>query len=338
MEIDGKPNGPTHYTGPIGQQISVKTGLIREPMVQFEKRAGKVPQVDFELNNNDVKLLYQLCHLTQDGPNSQHKKAFDMTPGKVSMSRWMTTGSNILLVYMQTPRPKRNDNEVTKAKFASLTYLVDIIVNIYAPLIFMAKQNYHVTDGSRLYFEAIQLCRSVLEPKEFEVAKKVLSDNGFNAHPEAIITSMMTDPEQDIREEGFNLIKKARKHTAAKERKNNFKFRKFEVLKKHINFECHSYHQLIDFSKLKPNQWTDPPLLKHFTIDDLRDCVYDDKKLKLQDIPNHSQHVERNVALTSKAAAAEIGYQNRHAHIINMAASCAEIPTRATKSSFHDLL
>ena len=51
-----------------------------------------------------------------------------------------------------------------------------------------------------------------------------------------------------------------------------------------------------------------------------------------------SQHVERFVALTSKAAECAVGYQNRHQFILNKMAACKKVPTSARKDDFVNLV
>ena len=51
-----------------------------------------------------------------------------------------------------------------------------------------------------------------------------------------------------------------------------------------------------------------------------------------------SQHIERFVALTSKAAERAIGYTNRHRWILNHVASSKKIPTSAKKEDFINLV
>ena len=51
-----------------------------------------------------------------------------------------------------------------------------------------------------------------------------------------------------------------------------------------------------------------------------------------------SQHVERLVALTSKAAEYTIGYQNRHQWILNKINATKKIPTSSTKEDYINLV
>ena len=61
--------------------------------------------------------------LIQNGPESEFKDAINLTPGKVSLSRWTTAEAGILYLFVITKDPSDN-----------LVLLVDIIINCIAPL------------------------------------------------------------------------------------------------------------------------------------------------------------------------------------------------------------
>ena len=96
-----------------------------------------------------------------------------------------------MLVYCQTANPSKN-----------LQLLVDIIINIYGPAIFSIKENWHVSQGSKHYFNLISLSRDLLKeshPKCFSVVIKVLKTNGFYSHPENILLAMISDEDPNVR-------------------------------------------------------------------------------------------------------------------------------------------
>ena len=76
---------------------------------KFIPRPGKVRNVDASLlHNKDLKNLYWLCVLVQEGPKTTNQDAlthFEYTPGVVTAARWITTASNILCLYMQETQP-----------------------------------------------------------------------------------------------------------------------------------------------------------------------------------------------------------------------------------------
>ena len=60
--------------------------------------------------------------LIQHGPESEFKNAINLTPGKVSLSRWTTAEAGILYLFVISEDPSDE-----------LILLVDIIINCIAP-------------------------------------------------------------------------------------------------------------------------------------------------------------------------------------------------------------
>ena len=85
---------------------------------------------------------------------------------------------------------------------------------------------------------------------------------------------------------------------------------------------CH-YYLLIDLKDFTYEDMSSPPLLNGYSIEDIANQNF---RVDLKNLPNHSQHVERFVALTSIAAANAIGYQNRHHWILNKMKAVEMLP------------
>ena len=332
--IDGKSSGPDSFTGYVGKQIGGKEGLVLksvEESSKFKRVPGKVPKIDFEIENNDLKYLYKICHLVQDGPENGDLSVLNEIPGKLHGGRWVTLFSWIVRLYCQTKRPVFiNPRKRTRSQFhEKLLRLVRIILNLYAPMALEIRHQPNVTNGAKHLFKQLSLARDCLIPKEFKVFREVFENNCYFAHPEAILLSAMFDDDLKIRQKALKFILEARKRAAKSK-----KFRKYMLPKKFLNFEASNYFEMIHFDKMKPRSITEPPLLKTFSNDDLRKFAEGSIEITIGEIPCHSQSVERLVAITSKAAASEIGQTNRHSHIINMEKSCAKIPTRFSKKDF----
>ena len=187
-EKDGWCKGPDAYIGPLGKLIAVKSGMVRTPLVNFQTIESKVEETDYTIDNNDTQLLYKLSHFVGSGHESQYRPVFDHKPGKVCQSRWVTTASNLLLLFCQTLNPTPNQ-----------IVLIQFIQGCYAPMIFLIKNNSHVTNGSRLFFEMVLLAKAILSANDFKIVKKVLQDNPFWAHPENILLSMVWDDDRRVR-------------------------------------------------------------------------------------------------------------------------------------------
>ena len=339
-KIDGKAVGPETFTGPVGKLISGKDGLILKPLeesISFEPVSGKVPIIDYELENNDLKYLYKICHLIQKGPKEGDLSILLEKPGKVCLSRWVTLTSNICRCFCQTPKPicnyTRKDTRRTKAdiRYRKLLRLVKIILNLYAPMCFLIRKDYHVANGSKLLFQQLCFAREVLKVSEMEVFKEVFKNNCFFAHCENVLLAMMFDNTIGMRLNALEMILEARNRSKKGKSK---KVRKFKLPKKFLNYEAGHYSDLIKWSEMKPCEITEPPLLRKYSDEELKGIAEGTLKVEKSKIPCHAQSVERMVATTSIAASNEIGYSKRHANILNKEKSYQKFSSRFKKSDF----
>ena len=94
---------------------------------------------------------------------------------------------------------------------------------------------------------------------------------------------------------------------------------------------------MVDFSKIKSEYLTEPPLLFNYTDQQLLDCVEGIDLPNFPELPAHSQNMERHVAGISEAAANAIGHRNMHALRLKTIKSREQVPTEANKSDFMEL-
>ena len=102
-----------------------------------------------------------------------------------------------------------------------------------------------------------------------------------------------------------------------------------------IDFSAKNYHSMVDFDEFGMIDVCSPPMLRDYSLDDIKNRNFSEGFKK---VPSHSQHVERFVALTSKAAECAVGYQNRHQYILNKMVACKKVPTSARKDDFVNLV
>ena len=128
-----------------------------------------------------------------------------------------------------------------------------------------------------------------------------------------IILSLLTDEDQDKREHGVALIKKARDQVPT----NGIRYfnKKFKIKKAMLVFEAQSYDQMIDLDNLE--EYTEPPCTMQIEMDELKKIASGEKKLDIGHILCHSTHCERGVALTTKASEKCIGYKSRHGYMLS---------------------
>ena len=287
-------------------------------MVNFEPVQGRVPEVPEEFfHNQDVKVLYLYCQLVKLGWTADDiLKIAKVKPGRVTPSRWVTTASSILALYIQTINPTPN-----------LKLLVQFIMSVYAPCLFMAKMDSHCSKGPKHFFNLVAFSRDLFSdaPALFNVVCTVLKNNSYWIHPENMLVAFAMDDNPKLNEMALTTIQKLRKSKAKRVRK----FRKPN--EKFINFQAQSYDQLIDFKHFKPSLYTNPPLLKNHSLQDIKTKNFDPDIMK---VPVHSQHVERFVYLTSLAGENVIGQEARDAYVINKVISSGKISAKPTKAQF----
>ena len=319
IAVDGVLEGPQDYSGDIGEVVSGKDGLVKSPMVNFEPIDGWVLETYAKLcQNNDVDILHRYSLLVQKGPEADaYLKISDCKPGKVTASRWVTTASNVLCLYIQTEEPSEN-----------LILLVKIVLRIYAPMLFEIKKNCQFYMGSLQFFNLIKFSRHLLEEDHtdlLDVVYDTLKQNAYYAHPEHILTGMVFDENPDVNKKAITIIQNIRK---TKVRKN---FVRRFMKPKEINFQAQSYQELVDVKHFN----SEPPVLKDYTIEDLRSKNFSQDLLQ---VPSHSQHVERFVYLTTQAGQAVIGQEARDGWVLNKAESASKIPSKSTKGDWVNLL
>ena len=252
--------------------------------LSFKAIPGKVVEIkeDYDeiCQNNDVKHLIDLCLLTQAGPKEADTKlvnAFYKNVGKVHNARWITTASNLLVLYMQEEDPTDQ-----------LVLLVKFILQCYTPSLVNIKQTPHCTNGTRHIWNILQLAKSLLEedhPEVFSVVVDCLENNAYNFHPEQVVLSMITDTDKNIRDEGGQLIEKFRGQD--KERKEEASgLKKIRTFKKpkNINLDAKHYSDVVDFGDFDKFDVCSPPILRDYSIEEIKNRNFKDG---FKTVPSH---------------------------------------------------
>ena len=341
---DGTSTGPYTWNGPVGQAIGGKDGLIRVCMnPKFLKVPGLVNFEDVHkslLQNNDIRNLFYLCLLIQEGPNSKYVKYFKCEPGKVTQARWVTTANNVMVHYMQLKKPT-----------PELRLLVRIITNVYAPSILNIKRDFHFSNGPKHFYNIFSLAKNLFvakaNDKYLDVVKHTLQTNAFHCHVENMLVCMTLDKDVKVKKKAIRVIKKRREIGESDEikakrivqyteewKKNGKKgpisdVRKFKVPQ--LNWNATAYHELIDCESCDEIDFSSPPIFANYSIVQITQNQFDSDFYK---IPCHSQGVERAVYLTSQAAETVIGYEQRHGFILNKLQSAERIPIDFNKNHF----
>ena len=353
---DGKPNGPEHWSGPIGK--SIKGTLSGTPVVTFQP----VPFPDFpglpdEVVDDlswDQKYLYRISMGVITGVVTDDLAAIE--PGPPCVSRWNTLWSRILRLYIATLRPSHQ-----------LKRIVNMIIKFSAPMWFIIKCNPLATQGSLNTFKAMQLLKN-LNPAEKSVAKKALQRNAFFAHSDQLLLAMCADPDEFIRRKAVKLIRNLRDQVQVQEEvqgeeddntendsecevdndliqytdddtdeEENEEYLGFEldesireVRVPALKWQAKSYHTMIDW---KDSFESEPPYIAQLSDHDVVNIL--DRPLQVPRWVNNTQAVERGIKAVTEACTAVTGHLERDGYIKQRMHSRKLMPKFNTKRDFN---
>jgi hypothetical protein len=227
IHVDGVTHGPKSFSGPIGKAIQT----CLKPVKQFKRIEGKsLPEVDVKDLSNDQHYLYRMTQAVTSGECPQ--QLADCQPGPLAHSRWLTTASRILRLYVAEKTPSAN-----------LVTIVTYIVRVYTPMWFEIKTKPSCSDGARHVWKLISYSR-YLEGDLKAVVDKVIQRNAYFAHSENLLLSMLSNEREFIRKVAYRRILAARAMTK-KGKQLKQAPRTFQVPT--INFAAEDYTDLIDW-------------------------------------------------------------------------------------------
>lgn len=218
---------------------------------------GEMPEnIDGWVLRADQKYLYDMVRSVDSGVCDSHLGS--IKPGPLNLSRWLTTASRILRLYVTKPTASEE-----------LKKLAIFIMKIYAPFWFLVKRQPQAVMGSRHLFTYIRWTQKM--PQDVQrVIHRSIQINGFYAHPENILLSMITDENKDIRSEGYTRILHSRNNA-------DQGTRKFVVPK--LLFDCESYTNMISWDDVGP--LTEPPCIQFYSQDYLMQCYNSENVIEI---------------------------------------------------------
>lgn len=307
QHLDGPTSGPRGYSGPIGKalQASENSPATTFLTIPSENLPALVPD---DLSS-DQKYLWDICQAVTTGVCSE--SLAQRNPGKLSHSRWLTAANRILRLYVSS-------NDVTR----NLQILSEYIVKVYAPVWFHIKLKPSCVDGPRHLLNMIKWSKN-FDKDVLEIINPVIQRNGFYAHPENILISMVTDESKLIRELGYRRLLRIRQEV----QDDHIRF--FTIPK--INFDATDFVELIDWQSCK---LTEPPLLRNISNEDLLNQIGDPSKMEIVKYPCNTQAVERCVRLVTEASMAVCGEHNRDGFIKSRIDSRQQMPQFNTKREY----
>lgn len=259
--------------------------------------------------STDQQYLLDMCHAISTG-NVQDNLA-SRAPGNLSHARWLTTANRILRLYITEVKPSMN-----------LVKLVKYVLQVYAPTWFEIKKTTSCSEGAKLLHNMIVRTQIIKNKGEKEVVQKSISTNGYFAHHENIILSMIFDSDENVRNQAVNIIR------SVKEPKDG-EVRKFKLPV--INFKAKHFFEMVDLARTTV---TVPPLLSNIKVEDLFHLWKSPRGDFFKLIPCHSQAVERSVKVVSEASRA-VSQKRRQGYILSKIYSRNEMPIFNTKREFN---
>lgn len=176
QKLDGHTKGPYSYSGPIGSLLFHCEQLT---VVKFKPIKTVLPLVNEHELSTDQKYLYKITKAIGDGVVPQNLA--EKSPGKMGHSRWLTTANRILRVYVATNDPPEN-----------LIILAEFVTKVYSRMWFQLEAQPQLENGARHLWKLIHVSKEL--PNHVTVIiNKVIQDNAYFAHPENLLTSMLTD-------------------------------------------------------------------------------------------------------------------------------------------------
>lgn len=324
VALDGTTHGPKSFSGPIGISLLSCHEL---PVVNFQHLgAGRLLPLSDDTANSlstDQQYLYQICQAITVGTCTT--TLANKVPGKIGHSRWLTTASRICRLYVATEAPSHE-----------LHQLARYVVDVYAPMWFLVKCQPSCLDGAKHIHQFILHTR-YLPDNLREIIDKTVQRNGFFAHHECILLSMLADNDPVLSQLASRRIISAREKVVA----NSVRIFKPPV----INFEATKYHGMVDWA----TPYGPPPILRKIDNEVLKSRwtfhssaghsqtnneAFTDAMLSIRQIPNHTQSVERCVKNVTEASKCVVGAAARDGWIRCRIAARQALPSVETKRDF----
>ena len=308
----GKTKGKDKFNGPIGEKLYVVNQLERnysfKPIPGLSELQTIPPQVVAEMSN-DSSLFYRLGMAIRTG--QLPAELATRKCGTLVHSRWLTTGTAILLLYV-------SHHGLEEEEELKLELLAKFTLQVYHHMYWEIKVKHSIVEAPRHVLTQLSLLRKQ-DPSVQEIVAPYVRSGAWFAHSEAIILSLISSQDKKEREFGVQMIIK---------RRGNSEFGDNAVRARRtpdINLQASSLTTLISWET------------------DIHEPVFTVKlsKAEVQSLvespfcppyfPCHTQSTERAVRQVTEAADSVVGFQARHGFVLARQASRAALPRFGTK-------
>ena len=146
--------------------------------------------------------------------------------------------------------------------------IVTYICQVYVSMWFTIKCRSKFSRGPGHLFQLMQLVKE--QPAQVqEVVKPHIQHNAYFAEPSIMLTSMLEDPEEDVRQFGVSLLKKARQNPPKVPKSKYLKgIRKHEIPV--LNWNASNWKDMIDWKEIRV--W-EPRILKALSMEQIEAAV-----------------------------------------------------------------
>ena len=318
IEVDGPTDSKNTFKGAIGKLLPKVEEFDFNPRFKKVTDGPGLPSISEDVASDlssDQRLLYSAFQSVRTGVI--RPELHSLSPGPISHSRWLTLAIRVLLLYMKKHGLRGKD-------ITNLATIVKFLMTNYVVMWFRLKQKPAIGEAPRHLFSQVQLTN--LLPKSTQtIARTNLARNAYWAHPENLLLSMLTDPEEKTRQEAIDRIL----HIRGEQDKGNNSTRKFIIPV--LNFKATTYTELIDW---ETETLYEPSLTTSMTVSQLRELQH--SPLSLPSYPAHTQSVERLVKQASRAASAVAGYSARDGFLRASAKSREMMPIFESKRDYQN--
>ena len=283
-QYDGKTTGPDTWSGPLGQEL--KLDIWERDIVEFEPMSNPIllqtilemPEDVMKTLNNDHRYLLEMAKAVTSGEVSP--KWARMKAGHMSSARWLNTQARILRLYMSSATPSFQHRRLT-----------NYIIMVYVPCVVSIRSHLNIRYGPVHLLQEVMLVQKHCTAEEKVVVHKIIQYNGYAAHHESVLFSLLGSDKKEERQFAVEKFKSIRKM-----KKKNYRRRLVRPFKPPvINFSAKSLVDLADLSVAN----TQPPLVEKLSEQELEVIIQQPYR---EDFPCSTWAVERAVQITTQSA------------------------------------
>lgn len=321
--IDGPTLSESKLSGPIGKKITDNnffvTHIAAFNTIALGEISANIKGITTS-SRGDQRQLLDLGHAIASG--NCPESIVSRKPPPFSFCRWTSAAIRIQLAYISDDQPSHN--LVTVATF---------VQQVYIPMWLRIRSQCTWDHGSRHVFALLDLSRKAAETcqnnKLIRVMRTVILNNGWFAHSENIMLSMLADADSEIRKTAYSNILKIRE----KRLSDGKRYDVLRTFKKpqadHFNFSATNYSEL-----LKADYFVyEPPFTQMMSQKMLEEHASANIQINVPAFKCHTQDTERIVAVMNSWVGRITGEEHQNA-VMSHKIITRKVNPRNVKSSY----